>query len=186
MISSKGILQGGNMLLTNSSKVWPPAPWQNLPSCFTCVQTNRALGKMAFSSCGCVESVHLPDARVAERVVLNSGAFGQGQQPGSVPSAGSTVLLSRLSRCQGNEPFRTRQVASNSSLVQKPLLLDLRCGVLFKAVCFLSASSWLKDFWSWKLEAQWLESQCCEREGMSPSSLPLVRCCPGCYLSSSA
>lgn len=86
-----------------------------------------------------MESVHLPDAKVAERLVLNSGAFGQGQQPGSVPSAGSTILLSRLSRCQGNEPFRTRQVASNSSLVQKPLLLDLRCGVLFKAVCFFSA-----------------------------------------------
>lgn len=42
-----------------------------------------------------------------------------------------------------------------------------------------------KVFWSWKIEAQWLESWYCEWHGWSLSSLPLVWCCPGHYLSSS-
>lgn len=113
--------------------------------------------------------------------------LGRGSCRGSVCTLGSVVLLPWLSCCQGNEPFKTRQVASNSSLVQKPLLLlGLRHGLLIKAVCLFSASSWLEDFfWSWKIEARWLESQYCEWDGWSLSPLPLVWCCPGHYLSSS-
>lgn len=61
-----------------------------------------------------------------------------------------------LSRCHGNKPFKIRQVASNSSLVQKaPLFLVWGVVLCLKQLAFSwQALEWCRDVWSWKTEAQ--------------------------------
>lgn len=73
----------------------------------------------------------LPNAKVAKQVDVNLGTLGQ-EELGSVCTVGSSVLLPWLSCCQGNKPFKTRQVASTLSLVLKALLLGFEEWCLVK------------------------------------------------------
>lgn len=69
----------------------------------------------------------------------NSAVLGQKELPGLCEHHRKhSPPASALSRCHGNQPFKTRQVASNSSLVQKALLLVRGTVFRFQHFPFLS------------------------------------------------
>lgn len=109
-----------------------------LPSCFICVQTNRALGQTLFSSCCCMSSACLPSLmlRWQSKCIWTLEHLDRESCQASV---GSTVLLPWLSCCQGNEPFKTRQIILNSSLVQKPFLSSWAWGAMLCLKRFVSS-----------------------------------------------
>lgn len=84
------------------------------------------------------------------------------EELGSVCTVGSSVLLPWLSCCQGNKPFKTRQVASTLSLVLKALLLG------FQEWCLVKGSlPFLSKLLAWEV----FEAAMCRLSGFSPRTV---------------
>lgn len=166
-IYNKGILQGGKALLASSRKAWSPATWWILPSLFYLCSSQWSSGESCIFQLWlyviCLSS--LPNAKVAKQVDLSSGTFGQEELGCVCTVGGSTVLLPWLSCCQGNKPFKTRQVASTSSLVLKALLLG------FEEWCLVKGSlPFLSKLLTWKI----FGAVRCRLNGLSPRTVNVV------------